>query len=148
MLRVGAGQPPQLLQLYEYELSPFCRRVREAITDLDLNVEIYPCPWGAKRTRAVMEVKYFEARPCVVFRTPNHNNIPQAGWLNHAPALPPDLHAARSSVSEFKAKWSTKGHKAIIVGRSQENAQMAKQIGDSATRTSSELHSAQPEPRR
>jgi len=55
VVRAGAGQPPQLLQLYEYELSPFCRRVREAITDLDLNVEIYPCPWGAKRTRAVME---------------------------------------------------------------------------------------------
>jgi hypothetical protein len=55
VLRAG-GQPPQLLRLYEYELSPFCRRVREAITDLDLNVEIYPCPWGAQRTRAVMEV--------------------------------------------------------------------------------------------
>ena len=27
----------------------------QAITDLDLNVEIYPCPWGATRTRAVMQ---------------------------------------------------------------------------------------------
>ena len=33
-----AGEPAQPLQLYEFEACPFCRRVREAITDLDLEV--------------------------------------------------------------------------------------------------------------
>jgi len=40
------------LQLYEFEACPFCRRVREAITDLDLNVEVYPSPRGSTRHRA------------------------------------------------------------------------------------------------
>uniref|UniRef100_A0A061RRT2 Thioredoxin family protein n=1 Tax=Tetraselmis sp. GSL018 TaxID=582737 RepID=A0A061RRT2_9CHLO len=36
---------PELFpRLYEFEACPFCRRVREAITDLDLDVIIFPCP--------------------------------------------------------------------------------------------------------
>lgn len=35
-------QPAKPLKLYEFEGSPFCRRVREAITLLNLDVEIYP----------------------------------------------------------------------------------------------------------
>ncbi|KAJ3675320.1 hypothetical protein LUZ60_004362 [Juncus effusus] len=39
------------LQLYEFEACPFCRRVREALTELDLTAEIYPCPKGSLRHR-------------------------------------------------------------------------------------------------
>lgn len=46
-----AVDPPNQLQLYEFEACPFCRRVREAITELDLSVEIYPCPKGSIRHR-------------------------------------------------------------------------------------------------
>lgn len=53
--RLGAGnhvannvnrckRPKQMLQLYEYEGCPFCRRVREVLTILDLDAEIYPTP--------------------------------------------------------------------------------------------------------
>lgn len=44
-------QPEKLLKLYEYEASPYCRRVREVLTLLNLDVEIYPCPRGGKRFR-------------------------------------------------------------------------------------------------
>lgn len=37
----------QPLQLYEFEACPFCRRVREALTELDLSAEVYPCPKGS-----------------------------------------------------------------------------------------------------
>ena len=54
-VRFGAGnhvasnvnhckRPKKMLQLYEYEGCPFCRRVREALTVLDLDAEIYPTP--------------------------------------------------------------------------------------------------------
>ncbi|KAL3845691.1 hypothetical protein ACJIZ3_003094 [Penstemon smallii] len=36
------------------EACPFCRRVREAITELDLSVEIFPCPKGSLRHRAMV----------------------------------------------------------------------------------------------
>jgi glutaredoxin len=49
--RAESGQPPQLFQLYEFEACPFCRRVREALTELDLSAEVYPCPKGSIRHR-------------------------------------------------------------------------------------------------
>ncbi|XP_024381730.1 uncharacterized protein [Physcomitrium patens] len=49
--RTASGQPPKRLQLYEFEACPFCRRVREALTELDLTVEVFPCPKGSLRHR-------------------------------------------------------------------------------------------------
>ncbi|CAN6270072.1 unnamed protein product [Urochloa humidicola] len=43
------------LQLYEFEACPFCRRVREAMTELDLSVEVYPCPKGSLRHREMVK---------------------------------------------------------------------------------------------
>ncbi|XP_004975712.1 uncharacterized protein LOC101756296 [Setaria italica] len=43
------------LQLYEFEACPFCRRVREAMTELDLSAEVYPCPKGSLRHREVVK---------------------------------------------------------------------------------------------
>eukprot|EP00850_Spirogloea_muscicola_P017788 SM000156S02144 [mRNA] locus=s156:115670:119128:- [translate_table: standard] len=44
-------QPAKLLQLYEFEACPFCRRTREALTELDLSAEVYPCPKDSVRHR-------------------------------------------------------------------------------------------------
>ncbi|XP_057793712.1 uncharacterized protein LOC131010278 [Salvia miltiorrhiza] len=49
------ANPSLPLQLYEFEACPFCRRVREAITELDLSVEIFPCPKGSVRHRAMVK---------------------------------------------------------------------------------------------
>lgn len=48
-------QPPKSLKLYEFEGSPFCRRVREVMTLLNLDYEVYPCPKGGKRYREVVQ---------------------------------------------------------------------------------------------
>ncbi|MES1924267.1 glutathione S-transferase N-terminal domain-containing protein [Salinisphaera sp. T31B1] len=40
-----------MLQLYEYEGCPFCRLVRETLTELDIAVLILPCPRGGSRFR-------------------------------------------------------------------------------------------------
>eukprot|EP01013_Petalomonas_cantuscygni_P008504 TRINITY_DN2122_c0_g1_i1.p1 TRINITY_DN2122_c0_g1~~TRINITY_DN2122_c0_g1_i1.p1 ORF type:complete len:331 (+),score=34.90 TRINITY_DN2122_c0_g1_i1:20-1012(+) len=40
----GAKRPTKPLILYEYEGCPFCRRVRECLSVLDLDVVIRPCP--------------------------------------------------------------------------------------------------------
>jgi len=50
--RLGAGirvsplgeRPEKRLELYEFEACPFCRKVREALSCLDLEAVIYPCP--------------------------------------------------------------------------------------------------------
>ncbi|MEM9532399.1 MAG: glutathione S-transferase N-terminal domain-containing protein [Pseudomonadota bacterium] len=59
LLRSGMGigarpapvRPAQTLELYEFESCPFCRLVREALTELDLDAVIYPCPKGGSRFR-------------------------------------------------------------------------------------------------
>ncbi|RKG35412.1 glutathione S-transferase [Acinetobacter guerrae] len=51
------SQPIKPLKLYEFEGSPFCRRVREVFTLLNLDVEIYPCPKGGKKYRQIVKEK-------------------------------------------------------------------------------------------
>lgn len=46
-----AKQPTMMLKLYEFEGCPYCRLVREVLTELGLEVEIYPCPKGGSRFR-------------------------------------------------------------------------------------------------
>lgn len=56
-MQVGVlgARPIKRLKVYEYEGCPYCRKVREALSILDLEAEIYPCPRNAPRFRA--EVK-------------------------------------------------------------------------------------------
>ncbi len=51
--RVGAlgPRPAKLLELYDIEACPYCRKVREALTMLDLDVLIRPTPHGGTRFR-------------------------------------------------------------------------------------------------
>ena len=52
-LKVGAlgRRPEQRLHLYDFEGCPFCRKAREALTQLDLEAMVYPCPKGGSRYR-------------------------------------------------------------------------------------------------
>lgn len=51
MVVVKCVQPELPIILYDMEACPFCRRVREALTALHLDVEIRPCPRGGQRFR-------------------------------------------------------------------------------------------------
>lgn len=53
--RPALNQPGQPLELYDFEACPYCRLVREALTELDLDVLIHPCPRGGTRYRPVVE---------------------------------------------------------------------------------------------
>lgn len=48
-------KPEKLLKLYDIEASPYCRLVREVLTELDLDVLILPCPAGGTRYRPEAE---------------------------------------------------------------------------------------------
>jgi glutathione S-transferase len=43
--------PEQPLQLFEFEVCPFCRIAREALSALSLDPIVYPCPKGGHRFR-------------------------------------------------------------------------------------------------
>jgi len=44
-------KPELLLQLYDIENCPYCRLVRETLTELDLDAQIIPCPKNGERFR-------------------------------------------------------------------------------------------------
>ncbi|MBU3120684.1 glutathione S-transferase N-terminal domain-containing protein [Acinetobacter soli] len=50
-------QPEKPIKLYEFEGSPFSRRVREVLTLLNLDVEVYPCPKGGQKYRKLVKEK-------------------------------------------------------------------------------------------
>jgi glutathione S-transferase len=50
--RTDGDKPAQLLSLYDIENCPFCRVVREVLTELDLDAIILPCPKNGKRFRS------------------------------------------------------------------------------------------------
>ena len=50
--RPAERRPSLLFELYEFEGCPYCRLVREALTELDLDAIVYPCPKGGSRYRA------------------------------------------------------------------------------------------------
>lgn len=55
-LVVKQGQQPEKpLVLYDIEACPYCRRVREALTALNLDADIRPCPKGGRRFRPEAE---------------------------------------------------------------------------------------------
>ncbi len=59
VVRGGAGiasgalgrRPERELELYDFEGCPYCRKVREALSVLDLDARVYPCPKGGERFR-------------------------------------------------------------------------------------------------
>src|SRR5262249_17754225 len=48
--RIGP-RPEEPVVLYEFESCPFCRKAREALTVLDLEADVRPCPKGGTRFR-------------------------------------------------------------------------------------------------
>ena len=63
LLRPGAGmivrgvgaRPEARIRVYEFEGCPYCRKVREMLTTLDLDAAIFPCPKGGTRFRPDVE---------------------------------------------------------------------------------------------
>lgn len=43
---IGDNRPEKMLKLYDMEGCPYCKLVREVLTELDLSVHILPCPRG------------------------------------------------------------------------------------------------------
>ncbi len=45
------SKPETTIELYDFEACPYCRLVREGLTELDLDVVLYPCPKRGTRFR-------------------------------------------------------------------------------------------------
>lgn len=69
----NAPRPKEPLILYEYDASPYCKRVREIINILDLTVEYRPCP-GARQSQFSKDLKEMTGRQTIPYLIdPNTN---------------------------------------------------------------------------
>jgi len=66
-------RPAQPLELYEFEGCPFCKKVREAVNVLDINVVYYPCPSNGPTYREKVKAEGGKSQfPYIV--DPNNEN--------------------------------------------------------------------------
>jgi len=107
VVRLGAGinvgslgkRPEKTLELYEFEGCPFCRKVREVLTCLDLEAVIYPCPKsGPTYRKKVKELGGKTQFPFLV--DPNteqkmyeSDDIIRYLFANYGEGSPPFVHA-------------------------------------------------------
>ena len=68
-----ATRPSEPIVLYEYEGSPYCRKVRDAASLLDLDILFKPCPQGSEAFRA--ESKALGAKTYPFMVDPNNNSL-------------------------------------------------------------------------
>lgn len=65
--RPAVVRPDPMLVLYDMEGCPYCRLVREALTELDLDVLVKPCPKGGARFRAELQALGGKIQfPCLI----------------------------------------------------------------------------------
>jgi glutathione S-transferase len=113
VLRLGAGlraehagpRPAQTLELYEFEACPFCRKVREALTMLDLRAMIRPCPKGGPTYRPQVLARggrsmfpylvdpntddaLYESADIVAHLYRNYGDRPASWWLRSHASVP------------------------------------------------------------
>jgi glutathione S-transferase len=118
VLRLGLGlaathagpRPAKTLELYELEGCPFCRKVREALTMLDLRAMIYPCPNGGPTYRPQVKARggkaqfpflvdpntgdaLYESSDIIAHLYRNYANRPAPWWLRTDVSVPLGLGA-------------------------------------------------------
>lgn len=133
LLRAGAGHrivtksraPVIPLELYEFEACPHSRKVREALSALDLDVTIYPCSMGSRHRQTVEklggklqfpffvdpahEVKMYESKHIIRYLAKTYGNNASAwqhrtGPLNDVTSFAASLLRRRHGFKARKAK--------------------------------------------
>jgi len=95
-------RPKEPLKIYEFEGCPYCRKVRETVSVLDLDVMFYPCPRETLKAPRVCETSRF--RPEV---------SKQGGKLSFPFLVDPNTGAKMNESDDINEYlWTTYGDKA------------------------------------
>lgn len=101
-------QPKQWLVLYDMEGCPYCRPVREVLTELDLNVLIKPCPKGQPGHWAELEALCGKKQvPYLVDANSGTAHLGSEHIINYLYATYGNGTLKRASVSHRLSKLST-----------------------------------------
>ncbi len=110
-------EPAPLLELYDYEGCPYCRKVREVLSELDLDYLHHPVAHGSPRREELiavggkMQVPYlidgdtgtrlYESDEIMDYLNQTYGEGRQAGWRLPVPGVLDDLDSALASAARL-----------------------------------------------
>jgi glutathione S-transferase len=105
--------PPKLLELYDFEACPYCRKVREVLSELDLDYVCHPVAHGSPRGAELVarggkrQVPYlvdpntgaemYESDDIIGYLNATYGAGARAGWRLPVPSLLDNAHSALAS---------------------------------------------------
>jgi len=105
--------PPKLLELYDFEGCPYCRKVREVLSELDLDYRVHPVAQGsARRAELVrrggkMQAPYlvdpntatelYESDDIIRYLNATYGAGERAGWRLPLPTILDDVNSSLAS---------------------------------------------------
>jgi len=110
-------EPAKLLELYDFEACPYCRRVREVLSELDLDYLARPVARGSRR-RAELErrggkvqapylvdpnggVELYESDDIIGYLNATYGGGARAGWRLPVPSVLDNVGSALASATRF-----------------------------------------------
>lgn len=109
--------PAQLLELYDFEACPYCRKVREVLSELDLDYVAHPVAHGSPRRAELikrggkMQAPYlvdpntptelYESDDIIRYLNATYGAGERAGWRLPIPTLLDDANSALASAMRF-----------------------------------------------
>ena len=110
-------EPAKLLELYDFEACPYCRKVREALTELDLDYLARPVARGSRR-RAELErrggkvqapylvdpnsgTELYESDDIIGYLNAAYGGGARAGWRLPVPSILDNLGSALASATRL-----------------------------------------------
>src|SRR5215470_3516970 len=128
LLRLGRGvfprvtaerrrDPARILELYDFEACPYCRKVREVLSELDLDYRVHPVAQGSGRRAELvrrggkMQVPYlvdantgtelYESDDIIRYLNGTYGEGEQAGWRLPVPTILDDVNSTLASAVRF-----------------------------------------------
>jgi glutathione S-transferase len=105
--------PTQLLELYDFEACPYCRKVREVLCELDLDYLAHPVARGSPRRAALVRLggkmqapylidpntgtRLYESEDIIAYLNRTYGDGARAGWLLPVPAVLDNLDSMLAS---------------------------------------------------
>jgi glutathione S-transferase len=106
-------EPKQLLELYDFEACPYCRKVREVLCELDLDYLVHPVAHGSPRRHELRNLggkvqvpflvdpntktRLYESDDIIDYLNERYGKGQSAGWPLPIPSLLDNINSAAAS---------------------------------------------------
>jgi len=107
------AEPAEVLELYDFEGCPYCRKVREVLTELDLDYRAHPVAHGSPRREELVRLggkmqapylvdkntntRLYESDDIIAYLNERYGGARRAGWWLPVPSLLDNVNSGMAS---------------------------------------------------